>query len=248
LENVPIDQQQNPEVIRRFLNKIVLRKYLMQEAVAEKLDQDPSVLSNVVRSREQILSLAAIRHHVSQNVTTRSIQEYIRTNPLKFANQKHFKVDQILLPADEVTQSIIDTTAGFSALEQIEQKLNEMGLPHTRSTGVLSSIDVPEDIAQRITARKPGDIFFIRSNSSAGFFKIVGEENTSLAPKESAALAEHFIRRQLFEDEIRRATLAAQQQATFEGDYAGIMGKTELAKGEDPTKKNHFRLCGQQSC
>jgi EpsD family peptidyl-prolyl cis-trans isomerase len=235
-ENIPVEHQQNPQVIRHVLSEIVLRKYLMQEAIAENLDREPSVLSNVLQSRERILSIAAIRHHIPQNVADRAIEEYVRANPSKFANRKNFKVDQILLPASDVSQTVIDTAAQFKTLEEIEQKLNEMSLPHTRSTGALSGVELPEDIAQRIETRKPEDIFLIRSNTTALFFKIVSEQSAPLEPKQSAELAELFIRRQLFEDEVRRATLAAQEQATFEGDYAAIMGKTKVTKEEGSAK------------
>src|SRR3979409_1575024 len=42
--NVPVDKQKDPEVIKRILSTLVARKYLLQQALTEKLDREPGVL------------------------------------------------------------------------------------------------------------------------------------------------------------------------------------------------------------
>jgi hypothetical protein len=209
----------------------------MQEAIAAKLDRDPDILLNVLRSREEVLSTAIIQRHVLKELAALSIDQYIGANPLKFATRKKiFKIDQISVSLNEATQSVVEAAKRVKTLEEIEQKLNQAAVMHGRSEGVFNRSDLPEEIVKRIETNKE-ELFFISSGANAVFFKVVGEENVPLSPEQTMALARQYLKRQLFEDEIRRATLAAQEQATFEGDYATIMGKSEPPKKPDAPKE-----------
>jgi EpsD family peptidyl-prolyl cis-trans isomerase len=236
-ENIPIDQQQNRDVVKRVVNKIVLRKYLMQEAIAAKLDRDPDILLNILRSREEVLSTAIIQRHVLKDLAALSVDQYISASPLKFATRKKiFKIDQISVPLNEATQSVVEAAKRAKTLEEVEQEFRKATVPHGRSEGLLKPSDLPEEIVERIESNKE-ELFFISSGANAVFFKVVGEENVPLSPEQTMALARQYLKRQLFEDEIRRATLAAQEQATFEGDYATIMDKSEPRKKPDAPKE-----------
>ena len=58
LANIPADKQKQPEIVKRILGELVLRKYLVQQALAAKLDREPSVLLDILRAREQVLASA----------------------------------------------------------------------------------------------------------------------------------------------------------------------------------------------
>ena len=54
LANVPADKRSD-QVVKGALTRIVERKYLVQQAVAAKLDREPTVHLDLLRGREQIL-------------------------------------------------------------------------------------------------------------------------------------------------------------------------------------------------
>ena len=60
---MPPDKQKDPAVVKRMLSQLVLRKYLLQQALAAKLDREPGVLLDILRSREQILASALYQPH-----------------------------------------------------------------------------------------------------------------------------------------------------------------------------------------
>ncbi|HSU99389.1 MAG TPA: hypothetical protein VLI91_04720, partial [Roseiarcus sp.] len=53
LANVPADKRSDP-ILKAALSRIVERKYLVQQAIAAKLDREPTVHLDLLRSREQI--------------------------------------------------------------------------------------------------------------------------------------------------------------------------------------------------
>ena len=59
LANVPADKRSDP-IVKAALSRIVERKYLVQQAVAAKLDREPTVHLDLLRSREQILAGAFV--------------------------------------------------------------------------------------------------------------------------------------------------------------------------------------------
>ena len=67
--NVPVDKQKDPEVIKRVLSALVVRKYLLQQALAAKLDREPGVLLDLLRAREQVLENAILDAHCRVQTT-----------------------------------------------------------------------------------------------------------------------------------------------------------------------------------
>src|SRR5882757_5182201 len=65
LANIPPDKQKDPEFVKRVLSELVVRKYLLQQALEAKLDREPGVLLDLLRSREQVLENAFLARTVA---------------------------------------------------------------------------------------------------------------------------------------------------------------------------------------
>src|SRR5258705_171583 len=101
LLNIPADKQKEPEVVKRVLNEMVTRKYLLAQAMNAKLDREPNVLLDLLRAREQVLANAFVSRTVSAKLSAISkadIDKYVANNPLKFANENVMTVEQIAVP------------------------------------------------------------------------------------------------------------------------------------------------------
>jgi len=161
------------------LGELVTRKYLLRQAQEAKLDREPTVLLDLLRAREQVLANAFASRQIASRfsaVTKADIDRFIANNPSKFANQQILNTDQIVAPLDPSTQSAIEGMKTLSSLDEVDQKLTSMGIPHSRSSGVLKSAEVPDDLLKSIQARKPDDIFFARAGQNGVFFKIISSE------------------------------------------------------------------------
>ena len=95
-DNIPVSKRSDPDAVKKVLGDLVLRKYLLQEALNSKLDREPGVLLDILRSREQVLASAFLTRKVaSQSVSQADVDKYIAKNPLKFARRKILTIDQI---------------------------------------------------------------------------------------------------------------------------------------------------------
>ena len=68
---------------------LVVRKYLLRQAMAAKLDREPGVLLDLLRSREQILENAYLQRTAAAKAPGKAdVDRYIANNPGEIRRQK----------------------------------------------------------------------------------------------------------------------------------------------------------------
>lgn len=224
IAGVTPDKQKDPEVLKRVLGEIVVRKYLLQQAMTAKLDREPGVLLDLLRVREQVLGNAMLNRAASAKAPTKAdIDRYIAKNTWKFADRKLFSVDEVVIPLTPATQTFVNTNRDAKSLDDLLQQLTTSGIPHGRQLGVLSSSDLPEELVGLIQRRKDDDIFFTRVGTNGLFFKVRAEEGRPIEGDAAANLARQMIRADALAAELGLAAYSAKLEAKYEGDYAEIM-------------------------
>jgi EpsD family peptidyl-prolyl cis-trans isomerase len=224
LANVPPDKQKDPALVKQVLGELVLRKYLLQQALTAKLDREPGVLLDLLRARTQVLSNAYLSRTVAAKpISQADIDKYIADNPLKFADRQLVSVEQIVFPIGPNAQAVVDASKDLKSLDEVDQKLNSMSVAHNRSMGGINTADIPKQLFDVIQAKKADEVFFIRSGPNGVFFKVTGEDPRPLAGEAAANFARQLIRADQLKAEIGIASVAANLEAKYQGDYAKIM-------------------------
>jgi EpsD family peptidyl-prolyl cis-trans isomerase len=227
LANVPIDRRKDPAAVKKVLGDLVTRKYVVRQALNEKLDREPTVLLDILRARELVLANAVGSRDLSVKssaITSADIDKFIADNPLKFANRQILSVEQIVFPADANTQALVDATNEMKTLDEVDQKLAAANIPHNRANGALSSGDVAPELFNLIEAKQADNIFFTRSGPNGIFFKVTGRQNNAVEGENAIRMARQLLRMDLLKTEANMMAVAASLEAKYEGDYAVIMG------------------------
>lgn len=231
LANVPPDKQKDPESVKKVLGDLVVRKYLFRQAMAAKLDREPGVLLDLLRSREQILENAIVTRRASAKAPGRAdVDRYIADNPAKFAGRKLLSVEQIVFPFGPSSQAFVEANKDVKSLDEIDQKLTAAAVPHGRQMSVLNSGDLPPEFYNLLSSKKPDDIFFIRSGANGVFLKVKGEEARPLDGDAAAAAARQLMRAEAIKGETGLAAYSANLEAKYEGEYAKIMQSSGTKK------------------
>jgi EpsD family peptidyl-prolyl cis-trans isomerase len=250
LANVPADKRSD-EVVKAVLSRIVERKYLVQQAMAAKLDREPTVHLDLLRSREQILAGAYIQRDLGQKVTAISkneIDAYVQSHPDRFAKRRLYQIEQVSFPPQKDMEQLAAATKDFKSLDQVEAKLNDLGIKYSRGPATLDSATLPAEMLKPLDARKADDVFFVRSRSAASFFKVTSVDDKPLTGDEADQYAKRQLASELARKTAQDTSSAALASTKFEGDYARIMtaaataapaaaGKTpagEAQTGEEP--------------
>jgi EpsD family peptidyl-prolyl cis-trans isomerase len=223
-ENVPIAKRKDPAVIRHALNELILRKYLVQQAVAEKLDREPDVLLAVLRSREQTLANTVIaRKAANMPVNKSDTDRYIAANPGEFAERKMLTIEQIRFALGPATRGLSEANKTMKTLDDVEQQLNALGVEHTRSVSLLSRSEVPQSLVALLDARKPDEVFYARSGPNGIYIRVRDEQLNPLEGEAATALALERVKALNYKAQLQAALAAAGRETKFEGDYATLM-------------------------
>ena len=227
LANVAPDKQKDPAIVKQILNEMVLRKYLAQQAIQAKLDREPNVLLDLLRARDQVLATAIIARRAGNKPASQvEVDEYMRNNSQKFAGREILTSEQIAFAFGPNSQTVVDDSKDAKSLDEIDQKLTALGVPHSRSTGMLNSGDMPAELFKLIQGRRDDSVFFVRSGSNGVFFVIKGEEARPFTGEAAANAARLALRSDRLKAEAGMASVSAGLEAKYEGEYAKIMGKT----------------------
>jgi EpsD family peptidyl-prolyl cis-trans isomerase len=226
LDNIPVEKRKDPEIIKRVLGELVTRKYMVKQAIDAKLDREPTVLLDILRSRELVLANALAARDVTTKtgaISKADIDNYIANNPLRFANRQLLSVEQISFQLGATSQAVIEATKEMKTLDEVDQKLTAMGVPHGRSAGAVSTADLPQELLRAVTARQPDDIFFIRSGANGVFFKVTNQESRPLEGAEAINAARQYLRQDIIRSDLSMTSVAANLEAKYEGEYSAIM-------------------------
>jgi EpsD family peptidyl-prolyl cis-trans isomerase len=226
LANVAIEKRKDPAIVKRVLGELVTRKYLVQQAIDAKLDREPTVLLDVLRSKEVVLANALATRDVTTKagaISKADIDSYIANNPLKFADRQVLSIEQISFALDATSQAVVDATKEMKTLDEVDQKLTAMGIPHGRSSGAVSTGDLPPELMRAVSAHQADDIFFIRSGANGLFFKVVNQEPRALEGAEAINAARQYLRQDVARSDISMTSVAANLAAKYEGEYANMM-------------------------
>ena len=221
--------KRNDEVVKAALTRIVERKYLMQQAVAAKLDREPTVHLDLLRSHEQILAGAFVQRDLSSkmsSVSKNEIDSYVQAHPAQFDKRQLFQIEQISFtpPKDSKdVEALTQATKDYKTLEQVEAKLNELNIKFSRGPATLDSATMPPEMLPPLQAKKADDIFFVRSRTSGSFFKVMSVEDKPLTGEEADAFAKREVRADIARKGAQQISEAALASAKFEGDYQRVM-------------------------
>lgn len=226
LLQIPPDKR-DEAAVKRVLGDLVQRKYLVQKATAAKLDREPGVLLDVLRSREQILAAAFAQREVSAKSTAigkGDVNKYILNHPLLFERRQLLTVDKITIARTPETMPFVESTKSMKSLDEIEQRLKALNILYNRAVGPMSSGDIPEEFLNMLKSQKPDDVFFLPTGTTGVFLKLKSQETKPLAGDDAARLAQQMLLTELMKSELDKQALSAQADTRYEGDYARIMG------------------------
>ena len=157
------------------------------------------------------------------SVSKNEIDSYVQGHPKQFDQRELFQIDQISFTTPKDVEALSAATKDFKSLDQVEAKLNEMNIKFSRGAATLDSATMPAEMLKVLDARKPDDVYFIRSRGSATFFKVTSVDTKPLTGDQASEFAKREVRVDIGRKGAEAITKAALAGSKFEGDYARIM-------------------------
>ena len=236
LAGVPVDKRTDA-VVKAALARVIERKYLVQQALAGKLDREPTVHLDILRAREQILAGAFVQRDLASKVSTISkneIDSYIQAHPEQFDQRRLFQIEQIAFVPPKDLDALTAATKDDKTLDQVAAQLNQLNVRFSRGTATLDGATLPAAMLKALDARKSDDVFFIRSRGTGSFFKVTSVDSKPLTGDEATDFAKRQVRAEIARKSAEEVSRAALANAKYEGDYGRIMTTEAPAGGAAP--------------
>ncbi len=158
------DAATNKAIQQQALQSIVNRRILAGYARDQKIDKTP--VGEIIRHKAVDLSLIGmLQDKLAANVPKPSREEaegYVRDHPASFSERRLYVLDQVIAP--NVPPAIVKAMEPMTAMEPIIALLDANKLRHNASVGVIDSLAIPAEAAQKLAALKTGEVFLTPEN------------------------------------------------------------------------------------
>ncbi len=175
---------------------------------------------------EQILAGNYVQRELGAKVSGISkneIDSYIQGHPDRFDKRQIFNIEQVSFSPVKDMEAVAASTKDFKTIDQVEGKLNELGIKYSRGPGALDSATMPDQMLKALQARKSDDVFFVRARNNASVFKVASVDDKPLTGDQAQQLAKRELASELAAKAAGDTSKASIAEAKFEGDYNRIM-------------------------
>ena len=109
LEKLPekIKEQPLPSIYPKLINELINQHLIAQQAYKEKLDQNKKVLSELNKSKEQIMAKFWLKNFLDKQAKKKNIEAFYKNYLKKFKVSKEFNASHILVKEKKTASEII---------------------------------------------------------------------------------------------------------------------------------------------
>jgi len=170
-----LQPSEDPKARAAMLDRIVQRRLLVEKATEDKLDKSPDYLASVERAREVTLVGLLTRRLVSLSPTLSDddARAFVADNPQMFANRHLLLVNQVQTAAKGLNAKSLEK---YSDLPQIMNALKVQKRQFQTRQTVVDTANLPKEMAVKIIAMAPGDVFIVSQDDSLVASAIVKSE------------------------------------------------------------------------
>jgi EpsD family peptidyl-prolyl cis-trans isomerase len=236
LGNLPEDQVKRAQ--KQVLDRLVDQQLLVQKAVEQKLDRDPSVVASIEASRRQILAQAYLQKVMggAAKGSEAEASEFYATHPELFQERRVYRFAQMAIAAQGDQQQAIrakleeldKSPDKGRILPQLADWLRQQNIQFRATQNTQAAEQLPLEALPRYHQMKVGDLMFQPSAQGVVVSQLTASQTQPLTEEQAKPFIDQFLqnreRLKLSEDEMKRLREAAKIE------YVGEFAKLEQAE------------------
>ena len=169
-----LDPEQAKAASLQAVRNLVDQEVVAQKAVAEKLDQDPSVMQALEMARRQVLAEAYMARKLGTPVepSDADVSAYFDQHPDLFAKRKIYRLQEISIKAPkDKHEAIRAQLAASKTLNDFAAWLKAENISAKAAQGVKSAEQLPQDLLPKLAQMPDGQAIIV--NAADGLLVIV---------------------------------------------------------------------------
>ena len=178
LQRIPnLDKDQSRAASLQVVRNMVDQELLVQKAVEDKLDRDPTVVQSLDAARRQILAEAYMSRKLGTPAepSDAEVSDYFNKHPELFSNRKVYRLQEISIRAPKDKHDAIRAQMGASkTLNDFGAWLKAENLPAKAAQGVKPAEQLPLEILPKLAQMSDGQAMVVNSPDGLLVIVVVG--------------------------------------------------------------------------
>ncbi len=221
------------------LEKLIDQQLAVDQAVEEKLDHLPEVVSQLEAARREVLARAYIQQLVSKlpKPAAEETIKYYQENPSLFSERRIYNLQEIVVPAatgGDALGSIKAQVAAGKSMEEMATWLKGRNVRFGSNSATRAAEQIPLELLETVAALQDGQTTVITNPQGFTILRVASSQSAPVTEAAALPRIEQFLANQRGAEAVSKAIkdLRSKTTVTYIGDFApGVDG---AAKSEQP--------------
>lgn len=218
--NIPPDQQD--QVRKSALDKLINQQLLASKAVANKLDRTPDTLMAIEAAKLEILARAYMETIVAAGPKLNSgdAPRYYFDHPELFSERKIYNLQEIVFQAsEEGLKQVKALTASAASTEKIVEFMKSKNIPYRGNAATKPAEQLPMEVLKQLHAAKDGETLIISGPQGHTLVRVVATRKVPVDEATALPLIQRFLMNQRINETVEKEIKGLRDSAKIE--YVG---------------------------
>lgn len=214
-----------PAASKRILEGLIDQELAIQQAVEQKLDRDPKVVSAIEAARRDIIA-RAYADRVAESAakpTPEDVKAYYAAKPALFAQRRIYSLNEFAIEvAADQREALAAKLQNVKSPDELAGALRSAGIKFANRTAQQAPENLPLPMVDRIATLNEGQSFAIPSPTGLVVVFITSAKLAAVTEEAARPAIEQFLlndrKRKLVADEVKRLRDSAKIE--YKGQFA----------------------------
>ncbi|WP_187360169.1 EpsD family peptidyl-prolyl cis-trans isomerase [Chitinolyticbacter meiyuanensis] len=199
------------------LDQLVDQELLVQQAVKQKLDRDPTVLQAIEHARRQVLAQAAAERLLAQKTpSSEDITEFYRAHPALFEGRKVYRFAAFSVAQKALPENVTSQLDAAKTPEEVRAVLNAGGVEFQATEMKRAAEQLPLPMLDQIDASHPGDIVALPDGDRLLLLQHLSADAAPLNEKQAEPFIRSYLQNTRMQEEARQQLAGLRAAAKVE--------------------------------
>jgi len=231
-----LNEAQAKQASKQVLARLIEQELLKQQALDEKLEQDPVVLQALDASRNQLLAQAYLERMMAKapKSSASEIDTFYKEHPELFESRRVFNLQELVVVAGK--DKFAELEAGLKPIKGINEIaiwLRDHNYPFSVNSNVKAAEQLPMELLKKLQQLKTGEVLMAPTPTTFNIIHLAGEESAPILRTKATPIIEQYFLNQNKTNLAKKEMAALNDKAKIE--FMGMfseMKKSELIKPE----------------
>lgn len=168
LRRADVKTGQQELATRKFLQILIDRNLVADEAIRNRIDRTPEVVQAIERAKSEIIAqayLGSVMKKINKPSNAETI-DYFQKHPEYFSERKQFDIHQLVIAENDFSTELKLFIDSANSIEEVSAWLDSHSIRYARGQLSRSTSDMPEQMVEKIKEMNKGQLFLVNEGNN----------------------------------------------------------------------------------